>query len=309
MKSYSKFAKIALAILLLIAILFGLNYFSKKIFPEKKVTMLVEMSLPAETQNLNMGVEDGKLLKGNGKDSVLITGWVLKQKGQEKKKEVYMVLKSDKDTLVFKIGNSNLIRPDVKKYFQLGEGIDNHGFEMSFPLSLLKEKYYQIGFILEDKSGKYFAMSSKAVAISDSAVKLADFKLQSDSIVKSKQVSLTFKVPTGKINCNIETIKISDINLNISGWAFLQGMNSDSMKTYILLKKNEKVAIFSMGIQIRNDVTKYFMKSKLNLDASGFSAQIPTGNLENGHYQVGLYIEKGKNTGLIYVDKFMDIGK
>ena len=174
MKPNKKFTKIAVILLLLVAVLLTIYYFSDKIFRVKKETKLVEMNLPPETQDLIIGLELARLQKG--KDSVFITGWVLKKDVKEKKKDVYMVLKSNKSTLIFALGNSNLIRPDVKQYFHLDEGIDNHGFEMSFPLSLLKENTYQIGFVIEDKTGKYFAMSAKAVTISNGAVTLTDFK-------------------------------------------------------------------------------------------------------------------------------------
>ena len=116
-------------------------------------------------------------------------------------------------------------------------------------------------------------------------------------------------MPTRKINNNFETISFSGNNLIISGWGFLDGMNSDFLKSYILLKKNDIVTVFSVNVQIRKDVTKYFNKSGLTLDSTGFFIQIPSENLEKGHYQIGLYILRGNQVGMIYSEKYMDIGK
>jgi len=126
---------------------------------------------------------------------------------------------------------------------------------------------------------------------------------------KYNPVSITLKVPTRKINDNFETISFFGNNLIISGWGFLDGMNSDSLKSYILLKKNDTVTVFSMIVQIRKDVTDFYKASGLNLDSTGFSAHIPAENLEKGHYKVGLYIMKGDQTGMIYSDKYIDIVK
>ena len=81
------------------------------------------------------------------------------------------------------------------------------------------------------------------------------------------------------------------------------------MKSYVLLKKNEIVTIFSTNVKTRKDVAFVFKEMKMNLDSVGFSAHFSAGNLGKGHYQVGLYIEKGNQTGIIYADKYVDVGK
>jgi len=126
---------------------------------------------------------------------------------------------------------------------------------------------------------------------------------------RSNQVSIKLKEPTHKIISNFETINLSGSNLTISGWGFLEGMNSDSLKSYILLKNNDIVTVFSMNVQIRKDVTDFYKISGLALDSTGFLAQIPVENMEKGHYQVGLYIIRGHQTGMFYSDKYQDIGK
>jgi len=303
MKSFKKFAKITLFLLLFIAIIFGIYYFFKVIYKVEGEARLVEINLPGETQNIKFAVDEVKMIKLKWKNAILIKGWVFKENVKSAKRDVFLVLKSKNKSLVFKIEKNSIMRPDVSAGFHLAGGIHNHGFEISVPIYLLKENTYQIGFVIRDETGQYYTMFSKALRISNDTIKVNDYQFE------STQVSISLKVPTVKINCNFETVNISGNNLIISGWGFLKGINSESQKSYILLKKNEKVTVFTLIVQVRKDITGYFKETHLNLDSSGFLAQIATEGLEKGQYQVGLYIEKGNQAGMIYSNKFVDIGK
>jgi hypothetical protein len=86
-------------------------------------------------------------------------------------------------------------------------------------------------------------------------------------------------------------------------------MNSDSLKAYILLKKNDSVSVFSTNSNIRKDVTNAFKSTRFDLDSSGFFVKIPVEKIEKRHYNIGLYIVRGNQTGMIYSHKYIDIGK
>ena len=60
---------------------------------------------------------------------------------------------------------------------------------------------------------------------------------------------------------------------------------------------------------IRKDVTDYFNSTGLNLDSTGFHVEIPVEKIEKGHYNIGLYIVRGNQIGMMYSDKYIDIGK
>ncbi|MCK9423292.1 MAG: hypothetical protein M0Q38_11905 [Bacteroidales bacterium] len=295
-------------LLFVIAIAFIVYYFFNDIFKVEGEARLVKMELPVETQNLTISLDLVKMDKLEWKDALLIKGWVFKQNVKEKERDVYLVLKSDKRTLIFKIEKDNINRPDVTSYYKLNGGILNHGFEINVPLYLLKENIYQVGFVLSDATGKYYTMSSKELIISDGTVEVKNLKPEFVK-PKSNQVSITLKVPTCKTKCGFEKASISDNNINIGGWGFLDGMNTDNMKSYVLLKKNETVNVYSVDVVIRKDVANFYKATGLNLDSSGFFTKIPVVNLEKGHYQVGVYIEKGNQSGMIYSNKYFDIGQ
>jgi hypothetical protein len=123
----------------------------------------------------------------------------------------------------------------------------------------------------------------------------------------SRKVTLKFKELTSKINCYFDIMDVSKSSIKLVGWGFLEGLNSDSLKTYILFKKNEQIISYNTVLQIRKDLTTGFIKTGLNLDSAGFQVKIPANNFEKGQYQLGLYIEKGNNSGILFSDKYVNI--
>lgn len=309
MKSVKKFAKITLIFLLFIAIIYGIYYFFRVIYKVEGEARRIEMNLPNETQNLKYFIDECKIQKLKWKDAILIRGWVFKENVTSGNREVFLVLESKERQLVFKIDKGTIQRPDVSAVFHLPGSIQNHGFELNVPLNLLRESSYRVGFVIKDETGKYFMMTSQALSISNDAVSLKDFGSVLGLKPKSKPASIKLKAPTATIMYFIDKINIKNNFTQIYGWGYLQGMNSESVKTYILLKKNEQVIAFSVDVLVRKDVTNYYKESHLNLDSCGFLAEIATESLERGHYQVGLYIEKGNQTGMIFSDKYLDLGK
>jgi len=79
----------------------------------------------------------------------------------------------------------------------------------------------------------------------------------------ANKVNITIKAPTAEITFNIETINVSGNVLNINGWAFLQGNSTDMSKSFILLKKNDTVSVFTTGVMFRKDITDFFKETKL----------------------------------------------
>lgn len=302
-----KIAKITMIILVSAGIGFGLYYYFNMIKKGENESNLVEMNLPLETQNIKFAIEEVKMQKLKWNKVLSIKGWVFKENVKSGKRDVYFVFKSEKDTLIFKIEKNIINRPDVTEYFKMDGTVNNHGFELSVPLDLLTENIYQVGFILQDETGKYCTMSSEALRISEDDVKLSD-EVDPDLKAGSSLVTIKLESSTRNVKSNFENINNFGNDLIISGWGFLEELNSDSLKSYILLKKNGIVTVFNVDIQIRKDVTAYYEKSGINLDSSGFLAHIRKENLTQGRYQVGLYIVRGKQKGTLYTDKYIDFG-
>lgn len=91
--------------------------------------------------------------------------------------------------------------------------------------------------------------------------------------------------------------------VDISGWAFIEGQDSENSQVFIVLKSANRTYIFDTTVLVRRDVTEALQELNVNLDYSGFKAIIPITKIENGEYIVGIYIRKGDIEALQYTNK------
>ena len=125
----------------------------------------------------------------------------------------------------------------------------------------------------------------------------------------SHAVPLTFSSPTTKVLYCFDKVEQIGKSCKISGWAFLKGMDAKGLHSFLLLKNSKGVVVFTVEKRYRKDVTKALGEGNLDLDSSGFSALIPTPELESVSYQLGLYLLKEDKTGLLYTEKNIQIKK
>jgi len=88
--------------------------------------------------------------------------------------------------------------------------------------------------------------------------------------------------------------------IEIKGWAYIEGRNSEGSKTLIVLESDTDSYAFETRPVKRPDVTAHFKGS--NYDDSGFCALIPNLILENGNYKVGIHIKKDDVEAFQYVE-------
>ncbi|NMH25797.1 glycosyltransferase family 39 protein [Flavobacterium solisilvae] len=110
---------------------------------------------------------------------------------------------------------------------------------------------------------------------------------------------------------NIEIFETVDNKVNVSGWAYFNGVSSENTKISLVLI-NEKTDIKNTKIIpsqsiIRPDVTTYF-KCSFNADNSGFKTEYDINLLETGIYKLGVYVENKKEgkRGLLVSDKYFE---
>jgi hypothetical protein len=293
-------------LLILIAYLFSANYIFNVLIKTDKEARLANITLPSQTNDIKFAIDKIEILKLKWKDALLIQGWVFKENVRKEKREVYLALKSTNKTFIFKLEKNNINRPDVSAAYHLTGGIHHHGFEAYIPLYRLKEDAWQIGFVIEDETGKHYFSSNKSLRISNDSVLIGNYKPV--PLPVSQQVPINIQGLVKDVSYNFDNVNKTGKYLTVQGWGFHKGMNTYLLKSYILLRNKESVAVFDADVQIRKDVTACFSKFKLNLDSSGFLARIPMGTLKTGKYRLGLYIVRGDQAAVVYSDKYVEIG-
>ena len=306
-----KYVVYAFALLFFIIYLFSANYIFGVLIKTDKEATLANMSLPSDSHKLEFIIDEATTMKLKWKDVVFLRGWVFKQNVKENKRELYFVLKSNKSTLIFKIENDSIKRSDVSdyyntNYFNMDIRSHNHGFEGYIPIYWLKDTSYNIGFIIEDETGKYYSGSSRELKLVKGNASIVDSEEGSEKKTMLDQVSIDIQKPTKEIAYHLDKVELSDSTLTIIGWGYLKGLDAKLLNSYVLLTKNENVHAFPIKVQMRTDVTKFYAATRLNLDSSGFQFNIPAENIVKGNYQLGLYINKGDQAGIVY-DKLIKI--
>ena len=116
----------------------------------------------------------------------------------------------------------------------------------------------------------------------------------------------TLPAATDNIQYWIDDFAAAAHTVEINGWAFIKGMDSDNSEIYIVLKSAHRTYVFTTETVIREGVTQHFKELGLNLDYSGFAALIPAGKIASGEYTIGIYITRGDIEALQYTDKVVE---
>lgn len=120
---------------------------------------------------------------------------------------------------------------------------------------------------------------------------------------ESRLHQISLPAETNDIKYGIEVILTDDPRgVEISGWAFIEGEDSEGSEVYIVLESASRTYIFDTMLVVRPDITRHFKELDLNLDRSGFTALIPARKIGDGEYTVGIYIKKGDIEALQYTD-------
>ena len=311
MKNLTRIAIIVLPPLLAMIYLFygnGLELITSETGGEAP---LVGLSLPEENGGIQFHIDKTMLQDVNGKQLLHLNGWVFRENAGSKRRKVYLVLKSEKENLVFKVHKNDLQRADVKAAYHLQGTNDRLGFEVLLPVTKFQESLYQIGFIVEDEIGKNYLLTRKLLKITNDSVTMtnADQPSEKAKVSFSQAVDITLKKSTTEVACCFDQVEVKDSVIMLTGWGFLKGLDDKMLKTYVLFRQDEKVLIFSVIPRERKDVTRAFSQYRLRLDSTGFTARIPVAGLQPGSYRLGLYVLKGKDQGAIYTGKTLTVGE
>ena len=114
------------------------------------------------------------------------------------------------------------------------------------------------------------------------------------------QVSLPS--PTDNIQYNLDRVSVGDYSIEVEGWAFIEGESAEDSKIYVVLQSDKNTYVFETSLWQRPGVITVPDEPNLNLAWSGFVSVIPLRKIDEGEYNIGLYIRKADREALQYTD-------
>jgi len=267
-----------------------------------------DIRIPYEFRQAKSNVDIADWSKLRWKTAITIRGWLLKENPGQDPRDMYLVLRSKNDTLIYQIKDANRQRPDVSKAMKMGGDLNTHGFALTIPAGDLEENVYQVGYVVEDKTGKYFVRGNTTLTIpseSGGALVVERSKLPKDI---SNQVAMTVQKGSRSMQYSIDKFEKGAGYLSVMGWSFLKGMDAGNARVYVALNKDKETFVFDTQMVPRPDVTKAFASEKVNLDQAGFRGSIALEDLPKGKYSLGVYLVNGAETGYTDTRKTVEIG-
>ena len=127
----------------------------------------------------------------------------------------------------------------------------------------------------------------------------------------SKLQQIILPEESGNIRCVISCIREQKDGgenefVKIYGWAFIEGLSAKSNKTYLALKSDINTYIFDTIPNYTWWVPDQLGITNLGLDWAGFIARVPKEEIENGTYEIGIYVKNGDIEALQYKGRVVE---
>jgi len=245
---------------------------------------LQNITLPPETNDLKFAIDHISI----NNDNIEIEGWAFIDKYDTTDQQVYLVFKNRSKLLIY--DTLTRVRADVTRaYPDLNINLDNSGFFAIVPKDKIGKYCYSIGIYIRKNSIEAFQYTNEII---EGEAQLCIIDLPQESNI---------------IRYNIEKINFEDALIKIIGWAFIEGMDMQDPKKYLVLKSPSDTYIFETFPQKRPDVTAAFKESGLNLDYSGFVTLIPLNKIPQSQFTIGLLLQQRDDEYFTYTTSQVDI--
>ena len=212
---------------------------------------------------------------------VRLSGWAAVRDQDSKKLKTYVLLVSETET--FRVSTEQTMRPDVASYLKHPQYLYS-GYSVTFPKEKLPKGIYRIG--LQGTVEKNQTVNS----ITDKVLRHS---------ITNYQVPFKAEMPDpGDFPKSIDQAVDSAEFYNISGWAAPVQSDFKGYTIQLILKSEGNVFACATESRIRKDVTAYF-KNLYNLDDCGFAAKIKKNILPKGNYEIGIYLHRANEKGMV----------
>jgi hypothetical protein len=222
-------------------------------------------------------------------DQVLVKGWAIGKTAATASGTTSLILKGDHES--YRIAAQKMPSGKVVGYFN-DPALQNCGFQALVPTGQLQAGIYSIG------------LEQTVTGSRDTALRFDDRKLYID-VPFDKPIPLPALPPLGDFHSGVDLVEDEKETLRVSGWAI---GNPDSIQDNtidIVLNSGNLVFTVPTTPKARPDVKATF-KSRLNLDNSGFDAEVNKKTLPPGKYRIGIFIHhNGKKGAMKFIDQTM----
>jgi len=255
---------------------------------------LQRLQLPAETNNIRYEID---FISTEGHTGVEIRGWSFIEGQDSKNRGLYIILKSAQRIYVF--DSQIMPRPDLAQHFQdLGLNLYHSGFMTLIPVRKISNGEYTVGIYIKGGDIEALQYTDNAIVKAGNIARL--------TVRMSERQEIPLPPESGEIRFGVDKCEVTKEEIEIAGWAFIEGQSAEDSKIYLVLKSETAIYVFDAFLQKRPDVTAAFADSGLNLDDSGFIARIPLDTVEVGAYELGIYIKKKDIEALQYIGSIIE---
>lgn len=237
---------------------------------------LQQVQLPAQTTNMRYEID---YIFSDGLSGVEILGWAFVDGQDCQNRELYIVLKSPQRTYVFDttVDLRLWLREQAKG---LVLNAEYSGFRTLVPARKIRDGEYVVGFYIRHSGVEALHYGDAIVIKSQGSV--------TSFLPTSKLVEITLPEQGGDVEFSI--VPQVGLGAQIRGWAFIPNESPKDGRTYVVLNSVNSTLVFDTIPKHAWGVAAQFGNDSLDLDYSGFLARIPEGQLEDGTYQLGIYI-------------------
>jgi hypothetical protein len=118
-------------------------------------------------------------------------------------------------------------------------------------------------------------------------------------------VQMDLPAETNNLYYKLEKLITSKEALEIQGWIYISGYDSDNDHPFIVIKSDEASDLFTASIIWDKTVADRFGGFQIDPSWTYFSSTIPVRKIDNGEYSIGLCLTRGENTYLQYSSQIL----
>jgi len=263
-------------------------------FEPRSSSTLQEISLPPETGNICYAF----YRTDTGTEQISIIGWAFIAGQNTENSHIFVCLKSCSNAYVF--DTFVIPFPHVTENFAyLNLNLDLAGYKAVIPLEKIEDETYEVGIYIKKGRTEALRYTDMVVIKSERGVELPLWTATLQEIsLPAKSQPMKFSIDRLE-----QVVKEEKEYIEIEGWAFIEGESPEQSQTYVVLSSGTNLYVFDTWPKYTPWVTRHYQDSGLNLDWVGFTARVPKEQLEDGTYQLGVYIKKGDIEALQYADE------